>query len=157
MLLCLLLATGAAAAPFSFPSDTFSTGTPSFFDDAHQHMQQWELSAAAVMPRQLSPLYQPPLSDELLTYRPSPRFRLHTPRAVDVCTIPSAPASQSRASVLTALAHSVASAMDPSQEPCANFYLYACGGWLAKHNSSTIPPDQSSWSKSSDTSAQQKK
>jgi putative endopeptidase len=34
-------------------------------------------------------------------------------------------------------------AMDPSADPCVDFYQYTCGGWIA-HN--PIPPDQASWS-----------
>ena len=33
-------------------------------------------------------------------------------------------------------------AMDRSADPCADFYLYACGGW---QKSNPIPPDQTSW------------
>jgi putative endopeptidase len=35
-----------------------------------------------------------------------------------------------------------ASAMDPSANPCDDFYRFACGGWLAKVE---IPADKSSW------------
>jgi putative endopeptidase len=33
--------------------------------------------------------------------------------------------------------------MDPSVDPCVDFYKYSCGGWMKKN---PIPPDQSSWS-----------
>src|SRR5215469_11382509 len=33
-------------------------------------------------------------------------------------------------------------AMDRTIDPCADFFHYACGGWI-KNN--PIPPDQSSW------------
>ena len=33
-------------------------------------------------------------------------------------------------------------AMDPSVDPCVDFFQYSCGGWI-KNN--PIPPDQSSW------------
>jgi endothelin-converting enzyme/putative endopeptidase len=35
------------------------------------------------------------------------------------------------------------SAMDPTVDPCVDFYTYSCGGWMKKN---PIPPDQPSWS-----------
>ena len=35
------------------------------------------------------------------------------------------------------------SAMDPTVDPCVDFYKYSCGGWMKKN---PIPSDQSSWS-----------
>jgi putative endopeptidase len=32
--------------------------------------------------------------------------------------------------------------MDPSVDPCADFYAYSCGGWLKKN---PVPPDQTNW------------
>ena len=72
----------------------------------------------------------------------------------DPCSIPSAPPLRSRSFMLESLAREVADAMDFSTEPCDNFYRYACGGWLDKNNVSAIPPDVSSWSKSSAQVAQ---
>jgi endothelin-converting enzyme/putative endopeptidase len=33
-------------------------------------------------------------------------------------------------------------AMDPSIDPCVDFFAYSCGGWLRKN---PIPPDESTW------------
>jgi putative endopeptidase len=34
------------------------------------------------------------------------------------------------------------SSMDPSVDPCVDFFAYSCGGWIKRN---PIPPDQSSW------------
>jgi putative endopeptidase len=53
--------------------------------------------------------------------------------------------SQSEEQSRSALASSIAEAMDSSVDPCEDFYRFACGGWL---NKTSIPPDRSSYGKS---------
>jgi putative endopeptidase len=36
--------------------------------------------------------------------------------------------------------------MDPSVDPCTDFFTYSCGGWLKKN---PIPADKTSWGLSS--------
>jgi len=43
------------------------------------------------------------------------------------------------------IAQEVLSAMDPSADPCQDFYRYACGGWL---DSNEIPGDETRWVRS---------
>lgn len=40
------------------------------------------------------------------------------------------------------LSGSVLSSMDPTVDPCDNFYMYACGGWVAKN---PIPEGKPMW------------
>lgn len=44
-----------------------------------------------------------------------------------------------------AIAASVAASMDPQADPCADFYRYACGGWLDQVE---LPADESEWVRS---------
>jgi predicted metalloendopeptidase len=39
-------------------------------------------------------------------------------------------------------AREVLDVMDPTADPCSDFYRYACGGWLDR---ATIPPDETRW------------
>ena len=157
----------AAAQPVTFSSDL-----PTVFSLRH-HEQQHAAASFAVLDAPLfygsSPASfavlqeQPPLQLPLEQHLPQRRIPTSLPATLtrvrspgsrgadsgtDVCSIPSAPASQTRSAVLSSLAHSVASSLDPSVEPCDNMYRFACGGWLDRHNETTIPKDVSSWSKS---------
>ena len=58
-----------------------------------------------------------------------------------ICTLPlSAQTSSSTQGTQPVLN---VSDMDPSVDPCVDFYTYSCGGWMKKN---PIPPDESSWS-----------
>src|SRR5690242_15472107 len=55
------------------------------------------------------------------------------------------PAPALKAAPITELPYSPSldiTAMDPSVNPCVDFYHYTCGGWIKKN---PIPPDQARW------------
>jgi endothelin-converting enzyme/putative endopeptidase len=69
-------------------------------------------------------------------------FDLSNNHASQLTTIPIDPA---------AVESQVADAMDPSVDPCQDFYTYACGGWLS--NNQTLPDDRSHLVRGPDTAS----
>jgi putative endopeptidase len=52
---------------------------------------------------------------------------------------------------VSTVAQTVLSALDPTVDPCVDFYQYACGGWLAE---TELPSDKPSWTRSFSVIAQ---
>ncbi|MCB9567346.1 MAG: M13 family metallopeptidase [Myxococcales bacterium] len=68
-----------------------------------------------------------------------------TPAPAEPATPPAEAAPPAPRLTPEAIAAEVKAAMDPSQDPCHDFYAYACGGWIAK---TELPGDQSRWGRS---------
>jgi len=62
---------------------------------------------------------------------------------------PTPPADDTVGTLTTAeIATSVSSAMDPTADPCQDFYRYACGGWL---DTTERPADENRWNRAFST------
>ncbi|KAI1892524.1 hypothetical protein AGOR_G00134480 [Albula goreensis] len=73
------------------------------------------------------------LAGLIVLYTSALKEPLHRPGSNNVCTTPGC---------VTAAARLIQN-MDPSVDPCRNFYQYACGGWLDRH---VIPETSSRYS-----------
>ncbi|XP_037684646.1 membrane metallo-endopeptidase-like 1 [Choloepus didactylus] len=82
------------------------------------------------------PLFTIPLcfsKEEKTTVKRKPRDLQETVKTMELCTSPGCVIAAAR----------ILQNMDPSQEPCDDFYQYACGGWLRHH---VIPETNSRYS-----------
>ncbi|XP_005404217.1 PREDICTED: membrane metallo-endopeptidase-like 1 isoform X5 [Chinchilla lanigera] len=73
------------------------------------------------------------LQEERTTVKREPRALSESEQVEEVCTSPGCVVAAAR----------ILQNMDPSTEPCNDFYQYACGGWLRRH---VIPETSSRYS-----------
>jgi len=85
-----------------------------------------------------------PLTLALLSLLPLSCGKKEAPVAAPAALTPTDPDGVARNEAV----HALVADMDPSADPCQDFYRYACGGWL---DSTTRPADQASWTRSFST------